>query len=88
MPGLHPNVPDPEEYNDGNFVEFDIAFQFITLHWPQSNTFLLAMSFQQIIDFLQNISGNIDEESSAPDVLRLIINCLKQNIAKFEKPKD
>ncbi len=82
MPGLRPTPPEPEPNDNGsNNKGAPVDFSYMTLKSSTTGQVLFAMTFQQIIEFLDEVTDTLSEgEESAMFHLNQIKRVLRRYI--------
>lgn len=78
MPGLRPTLPEPDPEDENTLGQF--SFGYITMQ-TQTGEMYFAMTFQQIIAFLSNIAGTLDEDDDESAIYRL--NQINDHLRKY-----
>ena len=68
MRGLRPEPPDRPEHDDEGTVEYTVNFTYGTVMTPAGP--VNVMPIRNIVRFLYEVSEQVDDDESAPAVLR------------------
>ena len=80
MPGLRPTPPEDHKGNS----DFDVSFDFMTFQSHQAGKVIAAMTFDQIIGFMQGVVKQLDGSETAESILKQLISNLQHYKRRFQ----